>query len=108
MKTQPTDVDPVKKLEGYKFAEIKNTGGYKKRIVTLFFNSELADKCGLTDFLGRLQFILDEYAVKPQQPTDEEIQIAIEQMRCPDTGQPMMDEQTFYEGAKWMRDQLTK
>ena len=40
-------------------------------------------------------------------PTEEEIQKHIENTRSAITGEPLMDEQTFYEGAKWMRKQLT-
>jgi hypothetical protein len=40
--------------------------------------------------------------------TNEEIQKHIEQnCRYPD-GTPAMDEQAFYEGAKWMRDQALR
>lgn len=38
--------------------------------------------------------------------TNEEIQEHIKK-NCRNTeGKPMMDEQAFYEGAKWMRDKL--
>lgn len=36
--------------------------------------------------------------------TNEEIQKHIEQNCRNAHGEPMMDEQAFYEGAKWMRD----
>ena len=36
--------------------------------------------------------------------TNEEIQKHIEQNCRNEHGEPMMDEQSFYEGAKWMRD----
>ena len=36
--------------------------------------------------------------------TNEEIQRHIEQNCRNAHGEPMMDEQAFYEGAKWMRD----
>ena len=40
--------------------------------------------------------------------TNEEIQKHIEQNCRNAHGEPMMDEQAFYEGAKWMRDQALR
>ena len=40
--------------------------------------------------------------------TNEEIQKHIEQNCRNVHGEPMMDEQAFYEGAKWMRNQVLR
>ncbi len=40
--------------------------------------------------------------------TNEEIQKHIEQNCRHEDGRPAMDEQAFYEGAKWMRDQALR
>ena len=42
-----------------------------------------------------------------EMPTEEEIQKHIETTRFMD-GTPSMDEQTFYEGAKWFRNRMSK
>lgn len=51
----------MNKIKEKETAELKNTGGYKRRIVELFNNSEIEDECSLADVLYKLQFIMDEY-----------------------------------------------
>jgi len=44
--------------------------------------------------------------IQKAMPTDEEIQKHIIEMTRNDHGDPAMDEQAFYEGAKWMRSRF--
>jgi hypothetical protein len=47
-----------------------------------------------------------EHLINAEMPTEEEIQKHIETTRFMD-GTPSMDEQTFYEGAKWFRNRMS-
>jgi hypothetical protein len=52
--------------------------------------------------------IIEQYASsQPVTVSNEDIQKHIEFNCKNEHGEPMMDEQTFYEGAKWMKEQLT-
>ena len=49
-------------IEDLETAELKSTGGFKRRIIELFSISNIEDECSLSDVLYRLQYIMDGYA----------------------------------------------